>query len=237
MADQNFAHRHDHGNGSGSGNGYHADGIFELAKRITTQEFEALPAEEPEARDAKNAIQEAIRTILINVGEDPDRDGLVRTPYRVAKMYDELLEGYHQNIETILNGALFDVEYGEGEMVMVSNIEYSSMCEHHMLPFTGKMHIAYIPRKKVVGLSKIPRIVDMFSRRLQVQERLTNEIADALQNHLDPAGVMVVVEGQHSCASLRGVKKHDVNMVTTAKRGEFRTNPTLIDEFYHLLGR
>jgi GTP cyclohydrolase I len=173
---------------------------------------------------------------LLNVGEDPDRDGLLKTPHRVAKMYDELFEGYQQDIETIINGALFDVEYGEGEMVVVANIEYTSMCEHHMLPFTGKAHVAYIPRKKVVGLSKIPRIVDMFARRLQVQERLTNEIADALQNALDAVGVMVVVEGQHSCAALRGVKKHGVNMVTTAKRGEFRTNRDLRDEFYRLAG-
>ncbi|NLF75268.1 MAG: GTP cyclohydrolase I FolE, partial [Chloroflexi bacterium] len=197
--------------------------IYELAERIATQEFEAI--------DSRSTIEDAVRLILRNVGEDPDRDGLLRTPHRVAKMYDELLEGYQQDVETIINGAMFEVEYGEGEMVVVANIDYNSMCEHHMLPFTGKVHVAYIPRKKVVGLSKIPRIVDMFARRLQVQERLTNEIADALNDHLDPVGVMVVIEGQHSCAALRGVKKHDVNMVTTAKRGEFRTNRDLRDEF------
>jgi len=203
--------------------------IYEMAERIATQEFEAL--------DSRPAIEDAVRLILLNVGEDPDRDGLLRTPHRVAKMYDELLEGYRQDVETIINGAMFDVEYGEGEMVVVANIEYHSMCEHHMLPFTGKAHVAYIPRNKVVGLSKIPRIVDMFARRLQVQERLTNEIADALNEHLDPVGVMVVIEGQHSCAALRGVKKHGVNMVTTAKRGEFRTNRDLRDEFYRLIGK
>jgi GTP cyclohydrolase I len=202
--------------------------LIDMAEHIATQEFETL--------DSHAAIEDAVRLILLNVGEDPDRDGLLKTPLRVARMYDEMLEGYQQDVETIINGAMFDVEYGEGEMVVVANIEYTSMCEHHMLPFTGQAHIAYIPRKKVVGLSKIPRIVDMFARRLQVQERLTNEIADALQDHLDPVGVMVVMEGQHSCAALRGVKKHGVNMVTTAKRGEFRTNRDLRDEFYRLAG-
>jgi GTP cyclohydrolase I len=203
------------------------DHLYEMAEHIATQEFEAL--------DSTAALEHAVRLILLNVGEDPNRDGLLRTPQRVARMYDELLAGYHQDAETILNGALFDVEYGEGEMILVANIEYSSMCEHHILPFTGKAHVAYVPRNKVVGLSKIPRIVDMFARRLQVQERMTNEIADALEKYLDPVGVMVVVEGQHACAALRGVEKHGMNMVTTARRGEFRTNPALRDEFYRLL--
>ena len=151
------------------------------------------------------AIKIAVRQILANVGEDPDRDGLKQTPNRVAKMYSELLQGYHQDVKTVINGAMFDVEYGEDEMVVVGDIPYNSMCEHHMLPFVGKVHVGYIPGDKVVGLSKIPRIVDMFARRLQVQERLTNEIADALEQAINPKGVMVVVEGQHSCASLRGV--------------------------------
>ncbi len=212
-------------NGHGRKNNGH---IVEMAERIATAEFEAY--------NPKAVIEDAVRLILLNVGEDPDRDGLLRTPHRVAKMYDELLEGYRKDPETIINGAMFDVEYGEGEMIVVANIEYVSMCEHHMLPFTGKAHVAYIPRDKVVGLSKIPRIVDMFARRLQVQERLTNEIADTLETYLDPLGVMVVVEGQHSCAALRGVKKHGINMVTTAKRGAFRDNPALVDEFYRLAG-
>jgi len=214
--------RHTNGNGNGHGR------IYEIAERIDTAEFETF--------DPQAGIEEAVRLILLNVGEDPQRDGLLRTPHRVAKMYDELLEGYRQDVATIINNALFEVEYGEGEMIVVTNIDYTSMCEHHMLPFTGKAHVAYIPRDKVVGLSKIPRIVDMFARRLQVQERLTNEVADALQEHLDPLGVIVVVEGQHSCAALRGVKKHGVNMVTTAKRGQFRTDPTLVQEFYRLAG-
>ena len=213
-----------HTNGNGNGHGR----IYEIAERIATAEFAAF--------DPKAEIEEAVRLILLNVGEDPQRDGLLRTPHRVAKMYDELLEGYRQDVATIINNAMFDVEYGEGEMIVVANIDYTSMCEHHMLPFTGKAHVAYIPRDKVVGLSKIPRIVDMFARRLQVQERLTNEVADALHEHLDPLGVIVVVEGQHSCAALRGVKKHGVNMITTAKRGDFRTNPALVQEFYRLAG-
>ncbi|MFQ5408346.1 MAG: GTP cyclohydrolase I FolE [Anaerolineales bacterium] len=187
--------------------------------------------------DPDAAIEAAVYEILANVGEDPAREGLQRTPHRVAKMYRELLEGYSQNVHAIINNALFDVGYDEGELVVVSDIEYSSMCEHHMLPFTGKAHVGYIPRDKVVGLSKIPRIVDMFARRLQVQERMTDEIAEALQEAIDPLGVMVVVSGQHSCASLRGVKKHGVNMVTTAKRGAFRRDRDLRDEFYRLLGK
>ena len=175
--------------------------------------------------------------MLAELGEDPNRDGLRRTPHRVAKMYGELLEGYTQSLEKIVNGALFEASYGEGEMVVIADIEYNSMCEHHMLPFVGKAHIAYIPRDRVIGLSKIPRIVDMYAHRLQIQERLTNEIADAISEVLDPRGVMVVVEGEHSCARLRGVKKHGVNMVTTAQRGAFREDRDLRNEFYRLTGR
>jgi GTP cyclohydrolase IA len=203
----------------------------------TDEKFQLLEHHDQLLLDPKAAIEDSVYNILLNVGEDPDRDGLLRTPHRVAKMYTELLEGYQQDVDTIINGAMFDVEYGEGEMVVVSDIPYSSMCEHHMLPFTGTAHVAYLPRKSVVGLSKIPRIVDMFARRLQVQERLTNDIADALDGKIDPAGVMVVVEGQHSCASLRGVKKHGVNMLTTAQRGEFRSNRDMRDEFYRLIGK
>lgn len=187
--------------------------------------------------DSRAAIEDAVRTILLHVGEDPSRDGLLKTPHRVAKMYDELLEGYQQDAAEIINGAMFDVEYGTDDMVMVADIEYNSLCEHHMLPFVGTVHVAYIPRDKVVGLSKIPRIVDMFARRLQIQERMTNEIADTLQEQLDPLGVMVVQEGNHMCGSLRGVKKHGVNMVTTAKRGLFRDDKELRDEFYRLAGK
>ncbi len=187
--------------------------------------------------DSEGLIEEAVRQILVAVGEDPTRDGLLKTPQRVARMYGELLEGYEKDLETVINGALFDVEYGEGEMIVVADIEYNSLCEHHMLPFVGKAHVAYIPRDRIVGLSKIPRIVDMFAHRLQVQERLTNEIADAIEQALDPLGVMVVVEGQHMCGSLRGVKKHGVNMVTSAKRGLFRTDRALVEDFYRMIGK
>ncbi len=149
-------------------------------------------------------------------------------------MYGELLQGYGQDAETIINGAMFEVDYGQGEMIIVADIEYQSMCEHHMLPFAGKASVAYIPGSKVVGLSKIPRIVDMFARRFQVQERLTNQIADTLERYLNPIGVMVVMEGHHMCASLRGVKKPNLNMITSAQRGEFRSSAKLREEFYRL---
>lgn len=186
---------------------------------------------------SQTRIEAQVREMLVDLGEDPNRDGLRRTPHRVAKMYGELLEGYTQKLDKIVNGALFEASYGEGEMVVVADIEYNSMCEHHMLPFVGNAHIAYVPHDRVIGLSKIPRIVDMFAHRLQIQERLTNEIADAIGEVLDPLGVMVLVEGEHSCARLRGVKKHGVNMVTTAQRGAFREDRELRSEFYRLIGR
>ncbi len=195
------------------------------------QELEFVPA------DQHTEIEWRVRELLALLGEDPEREGLLRTPHRVAKMYGELLAGYTQDLDEVINGALFDVAYGEGEMVAVADIEYQSLCEHHMLPFTGVAHVAYVPGERVVGLSKIPRIVDMFARRLQVQERLTNQVADAIESALDPRGVMVVFDGSHSCASLRGVKKHGLKMTTTARRGQFREDTTLRDEFYRLIGR
>ncbi|MBN1122764.1 MAG: GTP cyclohydrolase I FolE [Anaerolineae bacterium] len=230
-------------NGNGNGNGHAHLHIHESeAAHVHTHDPELkheliVKGLNTTVVDNLEKIEDAVRTILEEVGEDPDRDGLVKTPYRVAKMYGELLEGYTQDAEEVINGAMFDVDYGEGEMVVVADIEYNSLCEHHMLPFVGKAHVAYIPRNKVVGLSKIPRLVDMFAHRLQVQERLTNEIADVLEEYLDPVGVIVMIEGQHMCGSLRGVKKHGVNMVTTAKRGEFRTNRDLRDEFFKLIGK
>ena len=207
-------------------------------ERAVTTTTDPRPASGPPAiMDPDTSMREAVSQILACLGEDPTRDGLRETPRRVAKMYGELLGGYFQDLDTIVNGARFEVEYGAGEMVTTSDIEYVSMCEHHMLPFTGKAHVAYIPRDRVIGLSKIPRIVDMFARRLQVQERLTNEIADALEKAISPAAVMVVLEGQHSCAALRGVKKHGMNMTTTAQRGTFREDRGLREEFYRLLGK
>ena len=182
-------------------------------------------------------IEDAVVKILRAVGEDPERDGLLKTPNRVARMYGELLEGYGKDLDELVNGALFDVAYGKGEMVTVADIPYTSLCEHHMLPFVGKAHVAYLPAEKVIGLSKIPRIVDMFARRLQVQERMTSQIADSILHATQAAGVMVMIEGQHSCGSLRGVKKHGVNMVTTARRDAFREDQHLVEEFYRQIGR
>jgi len=213
-----------------NGNG-HKNGIS-----VTNQVSKVFPPVEF-TNDNKASIEASVENILSNIGEDPTRDGLLRTPHRVAQAYFELLEGYTQDLDTVVNNALFDVEYGNDEMVVVANIEYQSMCEHHMLPFTGNAHIAYIPNGKVIGLSKIPRIVDMFSRRLQIQERLTNEIADALVEVLDPKGVMISMTGQHSCASLRGVRKHNINMVTPALRGDFEVDRNLRTEFYALVNQ
>ena len=155
----------------------------------------------------KNRVKTAIEVLLAEIGEDAERDGLVRTPERVAKSLEFLTSGYSQDIETVLNGALFSVDYSE--MVIVKDIDFYSLCEHHLLPFFGKCHIAYLPRDRVVGLSKIPRLVDVFSRRLQIQERLTNQIAQVIEETLKPLGVGVVVEASHLCMLMRGVEKQN----------------------------
>lgn len=180
-------------------------------------------------------VQMSVRDILDAVGEDPDREGLEGTPDRVARMYKELLGGYDLDPLTVINGALFDVQYDE--MVLVKDIEFYSLCEHHMLPFYGHAHVAYLPGERVVGLSKIPRIVDMFARRLQVQERMTRQIAELLDDVLSPHGVAVVVEGVHMCSMMRGVKKADSSMVTSAMLGSFRDNHLTRAEFMQHLGR
>jgi GTP cyclohydrolase I len=179
---------------------------------------------------ASEQIKLAVRSILESVGEDPERDGLKNTPLRVARMYEEILQGYHADPDTLINGALFEVAYDE--MVVVKDIEYYSLCEHHMVPFYGVAHVAYIPRGKVLGLSKIPRVVDMFSRRLQVQERMTRQIADFLDNVLHPRGVAVVVEGAHLCSMMRGVRKANARMVTSAVLGGFKTDARTRSEFF-----
>jgi GTP cyclohydrolase IA len=190
--------------------------------------IEAFPAEqEQDARHA--AIEAAVGTILSMVGEDPEREGLQRTPHRVAKMYDELLAGYHMDPETVINGALFDVEYDE--MIVVKDIEFHSMCEHHMLPFYGRVHVAYIPGEKIIGLSKIPRIVEMFARRLQLQERMTRQVAELIDQMLKPQGAAVVVEGSHMCSMMRGVKKEHPRMVTSTMLGSFKDNALTRNEF------
>lgn len=178
-------------------------------------------------------FKSAIRKILEEIGENPERQGLVDTPKRIENMYRELTRGYNQSPEEIINEAMFDVDYDE--MVVVTNINYYSLCEHHMLPFLGVAHVGYIPRGRVVGLSKIPRIVDMFARRLQVQERMTAQIANVLQDHLDPEGVGVVVEGYHMCMSMRGVEKEKAKMITSTLLGSFREEPATRAEFLELI--
>jgi GTP cyclohydrolase I len=184
--------------------------------------------------DREEKIKLLLRSLLVLLGEDPERSGLRGTPQRMARMYGELLAGYETDIETLVNGALFDVDYSE--MVVVKDIEYYSLCEHHLLPFFGKAHVAYIPRDRVIGLSKIPRIVEMYARRLQVQERLTQQIATQLDDVLHPQGVAVVMEGTHLCAAMRGVEQRSARMRTSAMLGCFQKNAALRAEFLQQIG-
>jgi GTP cyclohydrolase I len=178
-------------------------------------------------------IEPTVRKLLSQLGENPDRNGLQETPRRVAKALTYLTQGYHQDIDTLLNDALFPIQYDE--MVIVKDIDFYSLCEHHLLPFFGKCHVGYIPRKHVVGLSKIPRVVDMFSRRLQVQERLTVQIAHTIQEKLNPHGVGVVMEARHLCMSMRGVEKQNTIAVTSEMLGVFRKQQQTRDEFLKLI--
>jgi GTP cyclohydrolase I len=178
-------------------------------------------------------IAPLIEELLGRLGEDPKRDGLARTPQRVDKALRFLTSGYQMNVEKIVNGAMYDVTYDE--MVVVKDIEFFSMCEHHMLPFYGKMHVAYLPQKKVIGLSKIPRLVDMFARRLQIQERLTQEVAQTLQEVLRPLGVGVICEARHFCMMMRGVEKQHSGAMTSAMMGAFRDRKETRDEFLALV--
>jgi GTP cyclohydrolase IA len=182
-----------------------------------------------------SASEEAVRSLLRAIGEKTEREGLRNTPRRVARMYAELLSGYHTEPENVVNGAVFNISYDE--MVIVRDIEFYSLCEHHMLPFIGRAHVAYMPAGKVIGLSKIPRIVDLFARRLQVQERMTRQIADELQLLVQPKGVAVVVEALHLCMMMRGVRKHDARMTTSAMHGAFRSNMATRQEFLDNIGR
>jgi len=180
-------------------------------------------------------IECAVRDILDAIGEDVTREGLLDTPARVARAYAELTAGYHVDPIRLINDALFDVQYDQ--MVIVRDIDFYSLCEHHMLPFLGQVHVAYIPKGKVIGLSKIPRIVEMFARRLQVQERMTQQIAEFLDVTLHPQGVAVVAEGLHMCAAMRGVKKSNARMVTSAMLGTFKENAITRNEFFGHIGR
>ena len=198
-------------------------------------EFETQTTDDSAEDVDIEAIKKIIYELLGAVGEDPTRDGLKNTPDRVARMYSELLSGYRDDPDKVVNRALFDVQYDE--MVIVRDIEFYSMCEHHMLPFIGRAHVAYIPNGKVLGLSKIPRIVDMYARRLQIQERMTRQIADFISGLLKPQGVAVVVEAMHLCAMMRGVKKHDARMTTSAMHGSFRASLATRQEFLDNISR
>ena len=178
-------------------------------------------------------METLVERMLEAMGENPRREGLERTPHRVAKAFAFLTKGYREDVEKVLNSAVFTEKYSE--MVVVKNIDFFSMCEHHMLPFFGKAHIAYIPKGKIVGLSKIPRIVEVFSRRLQVQERLTQQIADTLYNALNPEGVGVVIEARHMCMMMRGVEKQNSVATTSAMLGTFRDDARTRSEFLHLI--
>ena len=180
-------------------------------------------------------IESLIHDLLVKLGEDPSREGLLKTPKRVEASFKFLTKGYKQDVERVLNGAIFEENYDE--MVVVKDIDLFSLCEHHLLPFYGKAHVAYIPDKRIIGLSKIPRVVDVFARRLQVQERLTGQIADCLMQYLKPRGVGVVIEALHLCMAMRGVEKKDSFCMTSAMLGTFRSDERSRSEFLSLIGR
>lgn len=186
-------------------------------------------------KEKSEKLQKSVEQILTMIGENPLREGLVKTPFRVAKLYQELCAGYQQNLDEVVNSAIFH-ETAEG-IVIVKDIDFYSLCEHHLLPFFGKAHIAYRPDQKIIGLSKIPRILEMFSRRLQVQERLTTEVREAIDQVLQPKGTAVILEAQHLCAMMRGVSKDQASMVTTSFSGVFQQDETLRNEFYRLVYR
>ncbi len=192
------------------------------------------PETPKELSPSEKKVAESVYTILENIGEDPSRQGLLKTPERVAKAYSFITQGYEQDARKILRSAMFDEDYNE--MVLVKDIEFYSLCEHHMLPFFGKAHIAYIPNGRIVGLSKIPRIVDVFARRLQVQERITIEIRDAIQETLEPIGVAVVIEAHHLCMQMRGVSKQNSVTATSAFSGAFLEDVKTRKEFITLIG-
>ena len=185
--------------------------------------------------ETRTSLTDAVHALLEEIGEDPSREGLAGTPERVRRMYDELTAGYHVDPDALINGACFNVDYDE--MVVVRDIEFFSLCEHHLLPFLGHAHVGYLPHGRVVGLSKIPRIVDMFAKRLQIQERLTVQVAEFLMERLEPKGVACVVEATHLCTMMRGVKKQEATMVTSSMTGTFRRDARTRAEFMGLIGK
>ena len=208
--------------------------VRRIVEEIETDSDDDAPPSPPSGR-SNGRIENAVRQILVEVGEDPDRPGLVDTPSRMHRMYAELTAGYHVDPDRLINRAIFEVGYSE--MVVVKDIEFHSLCEHHMLPFFGRAHVAYVPDGRVVGLSKIPRIVEMYARRLQVQERMTQQIAELLMERLEPKGVGVVLEATHLCAAMRGVRKPGTVMTTAAVLGLFRRNDKTRAEFFAHIGR
>jgi GTP cyclohydrolase I len=219
-------------------NGYHKDhnghnGYSNGHTHNGTNGHKPAVAEPAPVESHDPVFEGLVAQMLERLGEDTERDGLVRTPLRVAKAMDFLTSGYTTSLEEVLNDAIFEDD-GQ-EMVIVKDIEFYSLCEHHMLPFYGKVHIAYIPNGKIVGLSKLARVTDVFARRLQVQERLTNEIADALEEILEPQGVAVIAEASHFCMMMRGVQKQNSSTVTSAMRGQFKENPELRREFMSMV--
>ena len=178
-------------------------------------------------------IEKITKELLLEIGEDPKREGLIKTPFRVSKSWKYLTSGYSQTIEDVVNGAIFSVE--NENMIIVKDINYYSLCEHHLLPFMGRVHVGYIPNGKVLGLSKIPRIIDIFARRLQLQEQLTHQIAESISNFLNPKGVGVVIEGEHLCMRMRGVQKQNATMQTSSMTGIFRKEEKTREEFLNLI--
>lgn len=205
--------------------------------KVTPSHFDAFrdDIDDYPGQECSGDIECAVRDILQALGEDAGREGLLRTPVRVARMYEELTAGYHVDPAALINNAVFEVAYDE--MVIVSNIDFYSLCEHHLLPIIGQVHVGYIPNGRVIGLSKIPRIVEMFARRLQIQERMTQQIAEFLQQSLNPLGVAVVAEAMHMCTAMRGVRKDRARMVTSAMLGTFRDSSVSRGEFFEHIGR
>ncbi|HYM52619.1 MAG TPA: GTP cyclohydrolase I FolE [Candidatus Dormibacteraeota bacterium] len=201
----------------------------------TVDQGDVNPDSAPAPAEPGRELEQAVRTLLSEIGEDPKRDGLVATPQRVRRMYAELTAGYHTDPAELLDGASFEVDYDE--MVVVRDIEFYSLCEHHLLPFYGRAHVGYLPRGRVIGLSKIPRIVDMYAHRLQVQERMTQQVADLLMERLEPKGVGCVIEATHLCTMMRGVRKQHATMVTSAMLGTFRRDARTRAEFLTFIGR